>query len=518
MVKAEAKFFNFHQISKLPRLAWCAVVHGDKKHIDVFHGPHVEIRGSFFVEGAWDKSFEYAGFDDSTVFMGSGGKIIGDKVLFAAPCHTLERLYLLHSGPKVFLSNSMIFLLNKSKFELDINYIPYHSAIISIQLGTKDYTRSVPTLNNNRIFFYSHCNIQIDKELNIKELKKKSPPTFSDFASYKGFLISKLKGLSENANAESRIIKYSLLGTVSSGYDSAACAALGREIGCEKVITLSKGQKCDSGAEIAAALGYTNIKKYDQKEYMNIPGFPEAEFVATGVLGEDMVMAPFEQDMERSILLTGFHGDRCWRLSQEQVTPYIVRGDPSGSDMGEFRLRVGFIHAPISFWGAAKHQEIRNISNSVEMRPWVLGRNFYDRPIPRRIVEESKVARHLFGQKKQYIAVKLWISLKSMKSKMTPQSFHDFIKFYKAHKKQRTWAKQTYYRFMYSFYFTYLLFKKLVTLLLGIPLHVAFTSSPWWFKFTNSPDAPSFLLHWGKSVIENRYAINDENFQEKDQN
>lgn len=105
--------FQFHQIDTLPRLAWCAVIERGSEKVEVFHGPWVETCDFFFVEGAWDGPFKEGGFDMADAFMGSGGKLIRDKVVFCTPSHIHERLHLLEMESQLYISPSLTFLLKK---------------------------------------------------------------------------------------------------------------------------------------------------------------------------------------------------------------------------------------------------------------------------------------------------------------------------------------------------------------------------------------------------------------------
>jgi len=60
---------------------------------------------------------------------------------------------------------------------------------------------------------------------------------------------------------------------------------------------------------------------------------------------------------------------------------------------------LGFAHAPIPFVGGLFPDPIVGISNSPEMGPYSVGGS-YDRPIPRRIVEDVGVDRRSFGRAK----------------------------------------------------------------------------------------------------------------------
>jgi hypothetical protein len=71
-----------------------------------------------------------------------------------------------------------------------------------------------------------------------------------------------------------------------------------------------------------------------------------------------------------------------------------------GGSLAEFRLRVGFIHVPAAYFGGVRQPDMLAIAKSAEMRPWSVGGD-YDRPIPRRILEEKGVPREAFGYRKR---------------------------------------------------------------------------------------------------------------------
>ena len=142
---------------------------------------------------------------------------------------------------------------------------------------------------------------------------------------------------------------------------------------------------------------------FDSESYLKRTDYPEAEFLASGYGGDDCVMAAVEDMLPARLLLTGYNGGKVWGRDAK-ASPHIVRGDPSGASLGEYRLRAGFLNLPIPFIGCMQHESISQISNSAAMRPWSIGNTHYDRPIPRRIAEEAGVPRPLFGQKKKAVA------------------------------------------------------------------------------------------------------------------
>jgi hypothetical protein len=80
----------------------------------------------------------------------------------------------------------------------------------------------------------------------------------------------------------------------------------------------------------------------------------------------------------------------------------------------------------VPYIGCTSHPSIHRISNSIEMQPWTLG-NEYDRPIPRRLVEECGIDRGLFGMKKRAVAVV--VSEEGIQNTLSPKSFEDFSAF-----------------------------------------------------------------------------------------
>lgn len=497
---------HFKLFDSLPKLSWCAKLEKGKNYMDVFHGPWVETRTYTFVEGAWDGPFDEGKFEESTVLMGSDGKVTKNRVLFTSPYYTTERLHCVKTNDTLYVSNSLAFILKYSGLSLDINYIPYVADFASVSKGIKKYKNKIPTKDGPYINIFYYSNIEIDKELNIYELEKPLSPDFKNFKSYYDFILESLKKISQNAKNPNRKIRYLPLTTISTGYDSAACAALALEIGCTTSITLAKPKKyeIDGGKELAKKFGYKNIKEFDADSFKSLPDFPEAEFLATGELGTDIFFTSFEKELPGKLVLTGVHVDKVWDKNNKHVTRQILRSSPAATSLSEFRLRVGFIHVPIPFFGCINHPYIHRISNSDEMQPWILD-NKYDRPIPRRIIEEKGIKRKLFGFKKVGAGFNLqWDTLTRLRKRMNPNSFNDFIKFYKANKRKPTLVKPFICKSLYLFSVGLIVINKILDKL-KCPLKIP--TFPHWCKYSCNPGAPSYLIHWGISVISKRYEI-----------
>jgi hypothetical protein len=69
---------------------------------------------------------------------------------------------------------------------------------------------------------------------------------------------------------------------------------------------------------------------------------------------------------------------------------------------------LDFIHVPVPMIGARRHTEVSLISRSAEMAPYRIGTD-YDRPIPRRVLEDRGVPRSSFGQRKKAASLPLFL-------------------------------------------------------------------------------------------------------------
>jgi len=516
--------FNFIKLDHLPRLSWAALLKNNIKTIDVYCGPWIEIDEHSFVEGAWNSPFEDKDFENAAVFMGSGGKTLRQKAVFSTATHTLERLFVVCQNDSICISNSLSFVLSLSKSELNPGYIGYQADYDSITLGFRKGVKSFPLKGGRKITTYCHCNIEVDNKLNIIVIPKQPIRDFLDFTDYTTFLCSTLREIAQNSMSKHRARQYSLLATASSGYDSSCVAALAREAGCSDVLTVKNGQgpkyqffgkyrydrQCreDSAEEIAGILGYENIFVRDNQDYSEEQtAVLETESCASGNLGYDPTVL-FENDIRQRVVLTGHHGDTVWSLAKGMVSSDLKWGGQSGASLYESRLRIGFIHAPVPYISACSMHSINKITCSKEMRPWVLN-NGYDRPIPRRVLEERGVPRDEFGQRKNAIQVFLMGSKNNTLSKMTSESAQSFLRYYKKHKRCRNIIKRLYYNFMTCLYLTSIMLD-VIPRKLRIPIRVKIFRKlmhEHLFKFSRSPWSASFLFPWGVSLTKSRYSI-----------
>jgi len=157
------------------------------------------------------------------------------------------------------------------------------------------------------------------------------------------------------------------------------------------------GPEDDSGAGIGHVLGLdvTTVSVGDH----DTPPQSVPEFAACGD-DMDRTFGYLAGELPRTLFFTGMQGDAVWDVKTPPSRELPRDGFSVGSSLGEFRLRTGFVHVPVPFFGAVRQPEIGALSQSPEMRPWSIG-GTYDRPIPRRIVEEKGVPRESFGRVKK---------------------------------------------------------------------------------------------------------------------
>jgi hypothetical protein len=214
---------------------------------------------------------------------------------------------------------------------------------------------------------------------------------------------------------------------------------LAKRLGCRRAVTFIEARGDfndrplktldDSGEHIAKILGL-DVVKFSRRAYLDADDYPEAPFIATGGGGDDVVLSALRGTLERSMLFTGMLGDTVWStgcaqdpaLSEQYRFLY-----PAGGSLQEFRLRTGFIHVPVPLLAFTRHADLQRISRSLEMRPWRVGGG-YDRPIPRRLVEEAGVPRRAYAREKRAITQPLWLQKSDCRC-MSARSLRDLERY-----------------------------------------------------------------------------------------
>ena len=408
-------------IAEWPPLAWLARCRPGETTIDVFHGRRVEIAANWLCEAAWTGSFADGDFDRTDLVFGSGVRLRGDRVCFVSSGSTVDRLQSLDTRDASWVSNSLPCLLASVGGTLDPTYAGYFPDLKSISRGLTRYARVLATSAGPVRLTYYH-NLVWDGRGLVETPKRAGVEPFGTFAAYRGFLAGTIGRLAENMGAPSRVEPYRMLGTISSGYDSAAAAALARPYGLTEAISFgsaSSGEP-DSGEIIADVLG-VRLTILAPRAW-RAASFAEVPFVAADAKGEDVCFKGAEEGghLAGRVLLTGFHGDRVWDRAA-RTDADLVRGDQSGLSLSEYRLWAGFLHCPLPFAGARQAASIRAISRSRELAPWHTGA-YYSRPICRRILEEAGVPRDAFGRWKKSVSV----LFSAQEGFLTPASHADY--------------------------------------------------------------------------------------------
>lgn len=383
----------------LPPLAWLVDLSNEAPRL--ICGAGVEVSGNRFFEGCWAGEFEDWGFDTVEDVFGSGGKIGEAEALLVTPLHTLDALYVLERGGRFTVANSLAFLVQAAGLDLPFD-LGIGGRFASIKAGIDAYERVIFRSPDWILHRIVRENIAIrGPEMRLLPKPSAHADRFSNYRSYRDLLLDTLERVRRNGTSPSRKVRYSLLSTCSSGYDSTACTALAAALGCRQVLTLRTAGGLnvpDSGRRTAETLG---LEVIELERVVRAEGedFKEAEFFATGLGGGDYAFRAFAPYVGQRILLTGFHGDIAWDRNAP-TSNSLARKDLSGSTLSELRLRHGFVNVPVPFIGATRHESLLRIANSEEMRPYHVG-GHYDRPIARRIAEERGVPRGCFAHRKK---------------------------------------------------------------------------------------------------------------------
>jgi hypothetical protein len=244
---------------------------------------------------------------------------------------------------------------------------------------------------------------------------------FTTFLAYKSFLDESMELFAANAGSQARQFPRRLMAALSAGYDSSTVAAIARPYGLDEVVLFDSDRKdvrefhkgCqdrsaasaeDGGGNIAAALGVRPLS-VAHDAWLDNP-LPEVPFLAADAYGEDVFFRGAEDHLAGTVLLTGFFGDVTWGKDTRDDYGKLTRrySSQAGLSLTEYRHTAGFVHAPMSYWGARQIGDIVRLSNSNELEPWDIPGG-YSRPICRRIVEESGVPRDAFGTAKRGASV-----------------------------------------------------------------------------------------------------------------
>lgn len=391
---------------QLPRLSWFVAYLPGRGEAVLYCGDGVETRGDAWIDGAWSGRYEDFSFAGEYI-AGTAGRLTDGRLQLYPAYYGSDAVYTLVKKDLVCASNSLAFLLSGGGTSLSLSYPYYLRDFFSFLSGLPFHNVVVPTADGEKVKVLRFLPAEIGPS-GMSFMDLPAEPEFTTFQQYRDRLVEIVRTVAENAADEGRRTPYPLLAPISSGYDSAASTIIARDAGCRDTISLTHGRfkkdrstADDSGAPLAARLGMSSSefpREYALREGDNCY---IAEFLATGLSGEDIVLQPFEPRLRNVVLVTGNHGDVIWDR-REKPTTVLRTADGGLCSLTEFRLRLGFIHLPVPFLCARRHPSIHRITNSPEMKQWWLSGS-YDRPIPRRIIEEAGIPRGSFATRNKAI-------------------------------------------------------------------------------------------------------------------
>lgn len=410
----------------IPKLAWLCTFSQGADEINLEHGRAVDIRDSFFFEGAWAGDFESGGFLTAPCF-GTGGQVDKDGVTFTPPDHILDRLYSLRRGETLYVSNSLAMILARTDTSLMTNRSDYPVLFSNIRFGLEHAISPMPLANGETVQMWAWHHLHVAPDLTTAQREKSRSVPTTDYAAYIGYFTDQIASVFANGADPARAQTLTPMSTISSGYDSTMISALAADHGCKDAITFSKTRakmgkpaEDDSGAEASRILGL-NVKIHDRLGFRDSDAMPEIE-----TLGAGAEMSSARSDLENRVLLTGYMGDTMWDLHPKAVSTYIYWPVIAGHNFTELRLGAGFAHFCLPFMGCRQQPEIIAISQSDEMKPWSID-SPYNRPICRRVAEERGIPREAFGIKKR--ATGVFFREEGLAETMTPHSYEDYTAF-----------------------------------------------------------------------------------------
>ena len=410
---------EFQREPQWPPGAWLATGVGKRDEAKVIHGVGVEVHDGWFGEIVWDGPYEAAGFDATDLVYGSGGKLTADSIVFVASSHTMDRLQYLQTDGRWCVSNSLACLLSVVEAGVVPLYRHYRRDFETIILGLDQYRRTLTTTRGDVQLVYQNNLVLRDGKLSA-ESKPIVERDVSTYDGYRQFLESSLVRCAENMRSPQRAQPYEFLGTISTGFDSPAVAALGRAAGLKHVITFAQARDGfdDDGSKIAELLGLS-IEVLDRDRWQDRK-FPEVPFLASDAKGEDVYFAGAEELLKRRVLLTGYSAGP-W-AAKGLANPTLRRADQSGLSLTEYRLRADFINLPVPTMGVQSATQSDLEARAAELAPWASG-DSYDKPFCRRLLVESGVPAELFGQENKAASVLVF----DRRSMLSPKSRQDFL-------------------------------------------------------------------------------------------
>jgi hypothetical protein len=407
---------SFQPSPLLPKLAWIAQVDTANQQASVRHGVWVETLAQGFIEGLWDGAFAQADFDRSACVFGSGAVVRGQALVFVPSTSTTDYLYWWASEDRqvVVVANSLPLLLAIQDDALDPQQPQYGDINRSVMRGIQHYTPEIPTKKGS-VQRLMHWNLHVAHG-RVMLIDKPSPPPFSDFKAYVAYLHQAYARLAANARDACRARPLAIFSTQSKGYDSTAANAVAKTQGVDRAFTVTKskgkgyfahedhGHELDDDGRAICQFFQIDCQPIERRALEQQSAQEYLFYACMHETGDFNLLQIGEQVQQPTVLITGCLGELWQTAPYHQAHPGLVnanliRGDLGNHALTEVRLEAGYVQLAFPYIGARSRADILKITESEEMAPWRLN-NAYDRPIPRRLAEETGLGRAEFGQVK----------------------------------------------------------------------------------------------------------------------
>ncbi len=391
------------RVPGLPSLGWVATIQRGEPDVTVLHGDMVETGDDAFVAGVWDGPFADFAVTEATTLMGSGGRVTDNAVTFCNATHPFDQIYSVRADDAVHVSNSLPLLLARTDDGPDLRYRRYRAdRAKQLWRGSVAPPASLPTHNGREVLAHLATDLVVGDELSITVIQKPAPRAPQDFAHYRAMLAETLHRLVSNGTDPLRFQPLRTLTTISNGYDSAMASVLAAEAGIRDALTLaSQGSQADSGQGIGEQLGL-GVKALAGDAWKQQAGEFEIEFAASSSGPVQFPLVALDEQWRDSMVLVGSLGDDLWDREHGELEEHLSQPGSlmfTPSCVHEFGLRAGIVFVHVPLIGAVHCVDIWRITKSAEMAPWTTGSD-YDRPIPRRIIEEAGIPRGSFATHK----------------------------------------------------------------------------------------------------------------------
>jgi len=386
-----------------PPLAWAAELTPGGP-LRLRFGAAVEPDKDGLIAGAWSGPFASRAMAAAATSIGTGLRLDGSRLVALVGTATFTPVHLLETPDRRVIANSLPLALAVGGDELHRTYPFYPQDLYTFALGSDRYRRTIATRRGRLGIYYG--SIEVDVAGRVRMIPPPAPPGFAEFSDYRDLLVREIAAVLANSADPARRIRYAPIVSLSAGYDSPASAVLAAAAGCREAVTFPqpvdrRDSSEDGGAAIAERLGLSVVAR-NTFDYRQRTDLPEMEFLAASFGGGQVYMAGSEALLAARVVISGCGGDTIWdRAFATKRRPHfpMFLGGYSATD---FFLRLPALDLSVPAILSARWADIARLSRSEAMQPWSVGGR-YDRPIPRRIVEEAGVPRGSFAERKRQI-------------------------------------------------------------------------------------------------------------------